>query len=75
MDIIKRNIHTAKNYGDSTDKEILELLMLINAIGVLSIVAPAVYYVTNDSIIPLIVVAFGIIDFVLSQYFPQKVTG
>lgn len=64
---------TVQNFDEATGEEVLELLLVFSGVMVIILIAPAVYFMTNDVLIAGLAVVFGLMDFVMSQFLPGRV--
>lgn len=64
---------TVQNFDEATGAEVLELLFVFSGVMIIVLIAPAVYFMTNNILVAGLAVAFGLMDFVMSQFLPERV--
>lgn len=64
---------TVQNFDEASGEEVLELLFVFSGVMIIILIAPAVYFMTNNILVAGLAVAFGLMDFVMSQFLPQRV--
>jgi len=64
---------TVQNFDEASGEEVLELLFVFSGVMIIILIAPAVYFMTNNILVAGLAVAFGLMDFVMSQFLPERV--
>lgn len=70
---VSQYIETAKNLDKAGGEETLELLLVFSGVSVVLIIAPALYFITEEVYIAGIGVVLGIMDLIMSQYLPSRI--
>lgn len=73
MSDISEYIETAKNLDEVSSEKTLELLLVFSGFSVVLIIAPALYFITEEVYIAGIGVVLGIVNLIMSQYLPSRI--